>query len=144
MIDMNGDDKLDVVAFGGDGVYVSLFINSSFSFSKPTRWSSEFTSTTGWTAARHLRQMADVNNDGLPDVVGFGDNGVFVALNQKNSFKSLEKWNDYFGYNDVAGVWRVEYNYRFLADMNNDGFLDIVGFGNLGIVMLFLTLNINK
>ena len=67
MVDMDGDGKMDVVAFGNDGVYVSLNMGSYFA--KATKWTSEFGSLTGWTSTRNSRQIVDVNNDGLPDVV---------------------------------------------------------------------------
>ena len=84
--DMNGDGKMDVVGFGADGIYVSL--NMGTYFDAPTRWSSEFTSNTGWNSAKHLRYIIDVNNDGLPDVVGFGEFGIYVGENLKTGFKS--------------------------------------------------------
>ena len=125
--DMNGDGKMDIVGFGSDGVFVS--INMGTYFNKSTRWTSEFTTSTGWTATKHLRYIADVDNDGLPDLVGFGENGVFVGLNIKNGFKSSEKWHDQFGYSPSSGSW-FQTNVRYLLDINNDGFLDIIGFLN--------------
>lgn len=35
----------------------------------------------GWTGAKHLRLLADVTGDGNPDVVGFGNEGVWVSHN---------------------------------------------------------------
>ena len=67
MVDMNGDGKMDVVAFGNDGIYVSLNMGSFFA--RAAKWTSEFSKVTGWDSSRNSRQIVDVNNDGLPDVV---------------------------------------------------------------------------
>ncbi|WP_437657789.1 hypothetical protein [Sorangium sp. So ce1182] len=34
----------------------------------------------GWRAERHPRLMADVNNGGFADIVGYGDAGADVSL----------------------------------------------------------------
>jgi hypothetical protein len=67
MADMDGDGRQDVVAFGNDGLFVSL--NKGSYFEKATKWTSEFGRLTGWDPSRNSRQIVDVNNDGLPDVV---------------------------------------------------------------------------
>jgi len=67
MADMDGDGRQDVVAFGNDGLFVSL--NKGSYFEKATKWTSEFSKLTGWDPSRNSRQIVDVNNDGLPDVV---------------------------------------------------------------------------
>ena len=33
-----------------------------------------------WRTGRHPRMMADVNNDGRADIIGFGDTGAQVSL----------------------------------------------------------------
>lgn len=35
----------------------------------------------GWRTDVHLRTLAALTGDGRPDIVGFGDDGVWVALN---------------------------------------------------------------
>jgi hypothetical protein len=67
MADMDGDGRQDVVAFGNDGLFVSL--NKGSYFEKATKWTSEFSKLTGWDPSKNSRQIVDVNNDGLPDVV---------------------------------------------------------------------------
>ncbi len=65
------------------------------------------------------------------DIVGFGDAGVWVALNNGNgTFQAPQLVVANFGYN--AGGWRVDRHPRFLADLTGDGRADIVGFGNAG------------
>src|SRR5258707_1197077 len=66
------------------------------------------------------------------DIVGFGDAGVYVALNNGNgTFQAPQLVVGNFGYN--AGNWRVENLPRFLADLTGDGRADIVGFGDAGV-----------
>ena len=67
------------------------------------------------------------------DIVGFGDEGVFVGFNNGNgTFDSSSPQaavND-FGYNQG---WRVDRHPRFPADLTGDGLADIVGFGYRGV-----------
>ena len=93
VIDINGDGLPDVVAFDSLFVYVSL--NLGGSFAPKQRWTqTDFWGShqLQWTpeASYNFRTMVDVNGDGLPDLVGFGWNGVYVSLNQsRNSFPLL-------------------------------------------------------
>jgi hypothetical protein len=128
MADMNGDGLLDVVAFGNDGVYVSL--NNYSTFSPAKRWTVEYCKVRNWDTTKHLRFIKDLNKDGLPDIIGFFDDGIYVSLNENGFFKQIEKWSPDFSYN--AG-WRVTTNLRFLSDINNDGYPDIVGIASDGI-----------
>jgi subtilisin family serine protease len=80
----------------------------------------------------HLTYSADLTGDGRADIVGFGDQGVWVSLNQGNgTFGPLQKVVDNFAYD--AGGWRVEKHPRFLADLTGDRRADIVGFGTAGV-----------
>ena len=70
----------------------------------------------GWRVERHPRFLADITGDGRADIVGFGDAGVYIALdNGDGSFGPRSSWSTNFGY--VAGGWRVERHPRFLADV---------------------------
>ncbi|WP_247048718.1 S8 family serine peptidase, partial [Arthrobacter rhizosphaerae] len=86
----------------------------------------------GWRVEKHPRFLADITGDGRADIVGFGDAGVWVSLNNGNgTFQAPQKVIDNFAY--VAGGWRVEKHPRFLADITGDGRADIVGFGDAGV-----------
>jgi hypothetical protein len=127
--DVNGDGKRDVVAFGNDGVYVSLSTGSSFN--APSRWVANYSHNNGrWNVAKHLRVLGDINGDGKNDIVGFGDAGVYTSLSTGSSFGQLNFVVSEFGYNQG---WRIESHPRFLADVNGDGKQDIVGFANEGV-----------
>ncbi|XP_074649459.1 uncharacterized protein LOC141904717 [Tubulanus polymorphus] len=131
MKDVNGDGLIDVVGFGSGGVYVSL--NTGSSFKTPALWlNGQFSySGGGWRVERHPRFVEDVNGDGLPDIVGFANAGVYVGLNTGRSFASGSLWLRQFGY--TAGGWGVRSHPRYVTDINGDGLADIVGFANAGV-----------
>ena len=129
-VDMNGDGLADLVAFGADGVYVTLNKGSNtdddddtISFGTAQKWTTDFSNTTGWDSNKHIRYVADLNADGLPDLFGIADNGVYVSLNANGYFKPIQKWSDNFGYNQG---YLVVVNPRWLSDVDNDGRPDLV------------------
>ena len=128
LVDVNGDGRSDVVGFASDGVYVSTSTGSGFTPAK--RWAAGFGTVHGWSIEHHPRALADVNGDGLPDIVGFASDGVYVALGTGTSFKTAKRWTAGFG--TVSG-WRTDRHPRWVADMNGDGRADIVGIGGNGI-----------
>jgi FG-GAP-like repeat len=73
-----------------------------------------------------------VNGDGMADIVGFGNAGVYVSLaTGGGSFAAPVFTLSSFG---TAGGWTSENLYpREVADVNADGRADIVGFGGTGI-----------
>ena len=142
LADVNGDGRADVVGFGNDGVLVSLSTGISptpgTGFTSPTQWVDDFGFIAGgWRVENHPRMLADVNGDGRADVVGFGNDGVLVSLSTGTGFTSPRLWVDDFGFN--AGGWRVENHPRMLADVNDDGRADVVGFGNDGVFVSLST-----
>jgi phospholipase C len=129
VVDLTGDGRADLVGFGGNGVYVALG-NGDGTF----RWApggGDFGLDQGWRVDRHPRFLADVTGDGRPDVVGFGDDGVFVSLsNGDGTYQPMVGRVAAFGYNHG---WRIDRHPRFLADMTGDGRADIVGIADDGV-----------
>ncbi|SCL29404.1 Repeat domain-containing protein [Micromonospora rhizosphaerae] len=131
VVDVNGDGRADIVGFGDAGVYVS-YGQANGTFSPPQFVLADFGYNSGWRVERHPRFVVDVNGDGRPDIVGFGDDGVRVSYGQADgTFSAPQLVVANFGYN--AGGWRVERHPRFLADTTGDGRRDIVGFGDAGV-----------
>jgi hypothetical protein len=128
LADLTGDGKADIVGFGDAGVYVALS-NGDGTFQAPKLVIKDFGAVAGgWQTSKHLRFVADVNGDGLGDIVGFGEAGVYVALgNGDGTFQAPRLAIKDFGYQ--AGGWRVEKHPRFIVDVTGDGAADIVGFG---------------
>lgn len=128
LADVNGDGKVDIIGFGDQGVWVSLA--GVEEFSAPQLWLEEFGTEQGWSASRHHRTISDVNGDGLADIVGFGEDGTYVAISNGSGFHSSSMWVDNFGANYG---WNQGDFPRFLVDINADGMADIAGFGNSGV-----------
>ena len=116
-----GSDSLSVLSVSD--VPVSLLVLMEFGYDAG-----------GWRVERHPRFLADLTGDGRADIVGFANEGVFVALNNGNgTFQQPRLALSEFGYD--AGGWRVERHPRFLADLTGDGRADIVGFANEGVIV---------
>src|SRR5262249_33488500 len=105
LADVNGDGRKDIVAFGNDGVWLSLATPGGF-FTPPAFVVAGFGENQGWTLDKHIRTTADVNGDGKQDIVGFGDDGVWVALSTGNGFSTPQFVLAGFAY--FAGGWQVD------------------------------------
>ncbi|MEO1804774.1 MAG: FG-GAP-like repeat-containing protein [Bacteroidota bacterium] len=138
MVDVNGDKRADMVGCANDGLYVSYATGSGFT--APVKKLNAFGydgAAGGWRVDRHPRLMADVNGDGMADMVGFANDGVVVAYSTGNGFTAPVLQLANYGYN--AGGWRVGTHPRMLADVNGDGMADIVGFASNGVKVSFST-----
>ena len=134
LADVKGLGRVDVVGFGDAGVYIA-FSNGDGSFSfTPLPVIDDFGyEAGGWRVDKHPRFLADVRGQGLADIVGFGDAGVYIAFSNGDgtfSFVPLPVIDD-FGYE--AGDWRVDKHPRVLADLRGNGRADIIGFGDAGV-----------
>ena len=76
-----------------------------------------------------------MNDDGHLDIVGFGNNGVYISYgNGTGGFGASVFDLDFFGYGPQAGNWTSDNSFpRHLADVNGDGAADIVGFYSNGV-----------
>ena len=130
--DTSGDGRRDVVGFGYHGVWLAR-AKAEGGFDPPELIVRDFGYTAGgWRVDRHPRFLADTSGDGRPDIVGFGDQGVWLARALPGGgYEPPELVLGDLGYE--AGGWRVERHPRFLADTSGDGRADIVGFGNDGV-----------
>ncbi|MEK7856606.1 MAG: VCBS repeat-containing protein, partial [Acidobacteriota bacterium] len=124
--DMNKDGFNDVVLFvesgAGTGVYVSYWSGEGFSdFSLMT---TKF--GLGWSVKSQIRAVIDVNNDGWPDVIGSRSEGIFVAFNDG---KGHLVGGDELVAKSFLGSegWMTRESPRYFADVNADGYPDIIG-----------------
>ncbi len=127
--DLNADGKQDIVGFGNDGVWVA-YATTGGGFSAAAYVLAEFGYNQGWRVDRHPRLLGDLNNDGRQDIVGFGNDGIWIAYSTGSGFSSPVFAVADMGYNQG---WRSSVHPRFVADLNADGRQDIVGFGNDGV-----------
>ncbi|MFE9296201.1 FG-GAP-like repeat-containing protein [Streptomyces niveus] len=123
----------DIVGFGPQGMVVARGRGDG-TFEPSQLILNDYGQAQGWTGEKHLRLLADVTGDGNPDIVGFGNEGVWVSHNKGDgTFEKAQLVCRGFGYNEDAGGWRVDRHPRFLADITGDGRVDIVGFGGPGV-----------
>ncbi len=134
LADVNGDGKADIVGFGAAGTYVALATGGGH-FGGTTLELAAFGATAGGWLSDDVfpRKLADVNGDGMADIVGFGSGGVQISLaTGSGHFGNPSSSLAYFG--TAAGGWINDTIYpRDLADINGDGRADIVGFASTGV-----------
>src|SRR5262245_26884372 len=134
LADVNGDGMADIVGFGHAGVYVSQATGNGH-FAAPTFELAAFgPGAGGWSSDNlYTRELADVNGDGMADIVGFGQAGVYVSQATGNGQFAAPTF-ELATFGPGAGGWSSDYPYiRELADVNGDGMADIVGFGQAGV-----------
>jgi hypothetical protein len=138
VVDLNNDGLADIVGFGDDGVWTAIS-NGDGTFQAPRFVLENFGVNQGW-GIEHPRLLAVTTKSGFADIVGFGDQGVYVAFGNGDGAFTLAGQPDPlplipdFGYE--AGGWRVEKHVRVLADVNGDGYADIVAFGDAGVYVV--------
>ena len=132
--DVNGDGKADIVGFGYAGTYVALS-NGDGTFADAQLALFNFGTNQGWSSNdSYSRVVADVNHDGLADIVGFGIAGTYVAFGNGSGYFS-DASLDLANFNPAQG-WTSDNTYhRDVADMNHDGLADVVGFGIAGVLV---------
>ncbi|THD47661.1 MAG: VCBS repeat-containing protein [Bradyrhizobium sp.] len=131
-MDINGDGFADVIGFGDEFVWTAIGDGlGGFQEARPVH--NNFCFNQGWRVEKHPRFVADLDKDGLVDIVAFGDAGVWTAFqNPDGTFRESnpEPVLANFG---VQQGWHVDKHPRFVVDLDNDGFPDIIGFGDDGV-----------
>jgi hypothetical protein len=131
--DVNGDGRSDIVGFGQAGVLVSFGLAGG-SFSGAGLVLADYGQASGWATDNQFhRELADVNGDGRADIVGFGYAGTLVSLAKADgTFAGPITGVANFGADQ--GWTSDNIFHRELADINNDGTIDVVGFGQAGVL----------
>ncbi|KIM35070.1 hypothetical protein M413DRAFT_432890 [Hebeloma cylindrosporum] len=125
--------RIDIVGFGDKGVYVA--VNKGNGTVEPAKLVLEDFGYDSWRVEKHLRFVVDVDGDGLGDIVGFGQDGVYVSKNRGNgTFEEAKLVSRDFGYEQG---WRVHEHPRFMADVTGNGCADIVGFKDKAAYVAF-------
>jgi len=137
--DVNGDHKADLIIRSREGIRVALSTGNGFEPS--TLWTNYFSddSSQQWkkvTGYSATICAADVNGDGLADIVARGDHGIYVSLSTSTSFMQPILWSTEFS--DLENiVWKgAQYSTFFqLGDVNGDGKADLIARGPKGILV---------
>ena len=125
---------MDIVGFGEHHVFVATGRgDGTFNPARPVILNNMTIGSGGWEIAKQPRLLGDVTGDGKPDIVAFGDEGVQVAVNKGDGTFYPPKHAYGNGFSHKAWGWHAQKYPRFLADVNGDGKLDIVGFGDAGV-----------
>jgi hypothetical protein len=100
--------KVEAVAYirtSSAGVWTALSTgDGGFAPEKFVR--ANFGANEAWTPLKHIRLLADINNDRKPDIVGFGDAGVWTTLSTGDGGFAPEKFVlANFGFNQG---WRAD------------------------------------
>jgi hypothetical protein len=107
---------------------------SSGTFAQRTLELQQFGHDQAWRVNRHVRLVVDMNNNGRPDIVGFGDTGVWISYGLSDGkFTSRVKVHSFFGANANSGGFASSDQPRFVADINGDGRRDLIGIRNDGV-----------
>jgi len=161
LADVNGDGMDDIVAFGNPGVQVATSTGNGFQHGG--WWDRLMSYDNAWRVEKHPRLAADMNGDGMADIVGFGDRGVFIGFSNGSGFSAPEQRISGFGYRDgwrvrdeetsgtydLDEIWTAAEQFclaqqfpgqyvehpRMAVDINGDGSLDIAGFGPQGVTV---------
>ena len=120
LTDVNGDGYPDIVGFHDNDVYVA--INEGDKFGSAVVWKNGW-GASSWDHNFHIREVIDVNGDGLNDLIGFHYNKVYVAINSGSDFGDTETWINGWG----ADTWSLDHNIRRVVDVNGDALPDLIG-----------------
>ena len=140
MADMNKDGKSDLVVFAASGVYVAL--SNGTSFDAPIEWIADFGTNSGWNNTDYVREITDVNGDGYPDILGYGDQSVYVATNtQGTGLGGFSAWTTQYSNQDRSGFYTNSNFIRTSGDANGDGMTDLIVFADDGVYVALSTGN---
>jgi len=126
----------DLVGFGDDGVWIALN-NGNGTFGAVQSALANFGVNQSWRVDRDTRMLADLTGKGRDSIVGFGEEGVWIALNDGHGgFGTLQSLQFFPGFGFTQG-WRLDHHPRFAADLNGTGRADLVGFGDDAVWVAF-------
>lgn len=131
---LDDDGIVDVLMYCRDGIYVAFGQpndRGGIDHNGGIRVDRNYGAAT-W-GGRDVRKLADVNGDGIDDIVGFGYSVIFVSLGRGHGtfddpVYSIRNFTRKYGWGVQNGTR------RYVVDVTGDGFADIVGFYHGGTV----------
>jgi hypothetical protein len=123
---VEGDGDTDICARDASGIVCGTSSGTNhFTSSRP--WSTHFSNAQGWTTPDKYEsiRLVDVTGDGLPDVCGRDQSGVWCAPNAGGRFGQATLWTSEFGasFGTSPSLWKT---LRY-GDVNGDGRSDVCG-----------------
>ena len=132
VVDVNGDGLPDILGATDGGLYWQL--NTGNGFAAAQRADTTFRPAFGWfdPGIQNRVWIVDVNGDGLPDILGATDGGLYWQLNTGSGFAAAQRADTTF---QPSGGWFDPgiQNRVWIADVNGDGLPDILGATNGGL-----------
>jgi hypothetical protein len=129
--DFNGDGKLDIATSNRpNGAVVMVRPNTAVSGTIDSNSLGAYVQLS--TAGSYAEAVAigDINGDGKPDIVSAADNNgsspAVISVFKNTTTSTLIRFAAYDTYTEATGNSRSEINDVQLADLNNDGLLDVV------------------
>jgi hypothetical protein len=127
MGDVNGDGLDDIVTVHHQltgGLRVWVHPNTGSGFGAPQLWQN--LSTGGWSYDKSRQSLADVDADGLADLVtthrlATGGLVLWVHMSNGTSFEAPTQWQSL-----PAGGWSYDGSRQMTGDVNGDGREDVV------------------
>ncbi|SMH28420.1 beta strand repeat-containing protein [Azospirillum agricola] len=127
--DVNGDGRADIIGFAYSSIQVALSQADGTFAPAMTALSGAYVYSSGFTSDDFgPRAVADINGDGRADIIGFGNNAVYVTYGQADGTFTNNQivLTNSFG---AGNGWTSQNAYpRTIADVNGDGQADIIGF----------------
>jgi hypothetical protein len=113
--DINGDGCADLVWFGDAGVYVAIGKGDG-TFEDQKLVIRDFGyHIGGWRVDKHPRFVVDLTGDGAADIVGFGEEAVWVSYNDgKGNFGPVQKLTEEFS---ASRGWGMGNTVRWVANL---------------------------
>jgi RHS repeat-associated protein len=133
MADADRDGRPDLFAFTDAGLRVFTLRERRLEVATPNPIALEHFKAPRFTFSDHPREVTDVNGDGFPDVVGFGESAVEVSLGRGFSFDTPTVWTTEFTAAGGAQRYGLQNHLRLLSDANGDGLPDLIGFHQAGV-----------